>query len=256
MNRREKLIDNYEDALFAVLMDKVAEEEGAKLREENQRLQNNPEGVVPEHVDAVARQTIRKAFAGQNRRSALHVARRVVNAVAMIVLICSALFVTAYAAFPEVRVKTLNLLIQSSDVASRLVLVNEEIISNRISDDTESLMLCGYSIPRLDGFSEEGKNEDKHSGWIKIKNDERDATIRISVTTSKTNYIDTESIDSIEEISIHGYSGVIIEKDNRVTLSWADSDHDTYVTLVCTNLSTGFALQAAGQITYVGSIIT
>ena len=91
MNRREKLIDNYEDALFAVLMDKVAEEEGAKLREENQRLKADPSAEVPEHVDAVARQTLRKAYASQNRRSALHVARRVLNTVAVLLLICSAL---------------------------------------------------------------------------------------------------------------------------------------------------------------------
>ena len=120
MNRREQLIENYEDALFAVLMDKVAEEEGAKLREENRRLKEDPDAAVPEHVDAVARETIRKAFAGQKRRSALKTIGRVVNKVAVVVLICSVLFATAYAAFPEVQLRTLNLLIQSSDVASKL----------------------------------------------------------------------------------------------------------------------------------------
>lgn len=252
MNRREKLIDNYEDALFAVLMDKVAEEEGAKLREENQQLQNDPEAVVPEHVDMVARQTIRKAFAGQNRRSALHVARRVVNAVAMIVLICSALFVTAYATFPEVRVKTLNLLIQSSDVASRLVLMSDIDKSNRSSSSPEKLILCGYSLPELDGFSILERSEDKHSGWISFLSN-RGGTVRISITTSNTNYIDTENAGSIEEVSIHGYSGVIIEKNSRVTLTWADSDHNTYITLVCSNLSSSFTLQVADRIAYVGS---
>lgn len=252
MNRREKLIDNYEDALFAVLMDKVAEEEGAKLREENQRLQNDPATEVPEHVDAVARQTIRKAFAGQNRRSAVHVARRVVNAVAMIVLICSALFVTAYAAFPEVRVKTLNLLIQSSDVASRLVLVNEEIISNRANDGTKSIMLCGYSMPELEEFSIIGQSEDRLGGWVEYQTG-RGEIVRIVITMSKTNYIDMEQADYTEEISVHNYSGILVEKGNRVTLAWAESDHGTNIILICTNLNRDFALQTAEQISFRGA---
>ena len=251
MTRREKLIDNYEDALFAVLMDKVAEEEGAKLREENQRLQNDPATEVPEHVDAVARQTIRKAFAGQNRRSALHVAKRVLNTVAMIVLICSAIFATAYAAFPEVRVKTLNLLIQSSDVASRLVLLEESESSERIETDDKSTVLCGYSIPVFEEFSVVGKNEDKHGGWIEYQT-VMGEMLRISITTSKNNYIDTENVDSFEDISIHGYSGIMIEKNNRITLTWAEPEHDTYITIICSNLSNSFVLQTAEQIRYTG----
>ena len=250
MNRREKLIDNYEDALFAVLMDKVAEEEGAKLREENQRLQNNPEGVVPEHVDAVARQTIRKAFAGQNRRSALHVARRVVNAVAMIVLICSALFVTAYATFPEVRVKTLNLLIQSSNVASKLSLIGENEIDEIENGNPDSIILCGYTIPEIHTFSVVSRNEDKHGGWIRYENDDRNSTIRISISKGGTEYIDTEELKSIEPITIHNYSGTIFEKDSRITITWSEPDHGYYVTLVCTDLTRNFTVQLAEQIIY------
>ncbi len=252
MTRREKLIDNYEDALFAVLMDKVAEEEGAKLREENQRLQNDPAAEVPEHVDAVARQTIRKAFAGQNRRSALHVARRVLNTVALLVLICSAVFATAYAAFPEVRVKTLNLLIQSSDVASRLSLLNEDKLNLYLDEKSDGIHLCGYSLPVLDGFSVVEQNEDRLGGWVEYHT-AKGETVRISITTSKTKYLDTENVDSIENASFHGYPGVLIEKNNSVTLAWVESEHNTYITIVCNNLSKGFALQAAEQITYVGA---
>ena len=251
MNRRERLIDNYEDALFAVLMDKVAEEEGAKLREENQRLQEDPAAEVPERVDAVARQTIRKAFAGQNRHSALHVAKRVLNTVAMIVLICSAIFATAYAAFPEVRIKTLNLLIQSSDVASRLSLFNDE--DSNLHKDTinEDMLLYGYLLPELNGFSVVERNQDKHGGWAEFKTVVGEI-VRFSITKSKTIYTDTEDVDKTEEVSIHGYSGIIIKKGNRITLTWAEPDHNTYITLTCIDLSDSFALQVANQISFIG----
>lgn len=252
MTRREKLIDNYEDALFAVLMDKVAEEEGAKLREENQRLQNDPAAEVPEHVDAVARQTIRKAFAGQNRRSAFHVARRVLNTVAMLVLICSAVFATAYAAFPDVRVKTLNLLIQSSDVASKLSLVREDEIDEQESGNSENIVLCGYSLPEIKAFSVVDRNEDSHGGWIKYKNDDRDATIRISITNAKTEYFDAESAEEIKEISINNYSGILIEKESRTTIAWAEDDHGKYIMIVCANLSSAYVISIAEKVTYIG----
>ena len=252
VNRRERLIDNYEDALFAVLMDKVAEEEGAKLREENQRLQEDPAFEVPEHVDAVARQTIRKAFAGKNRHSALHVAKRVLNTVAMIVLICSAIFATAYAAFPEVRVRTLNYLIQSSEVSSRLVLLNDDDKSNRIISNNEDLIICGYSIPQIEGFSIIGMNEDRLGGWVEYQSVTGE-TVRIGISTSNTKYLDTENVDSIEDVSIHGYSGILLEKNNRVILAWAEPDHNTYITLVCNNLQKSFALQTAEQIVYIAA---
>ena len=229
-------------------MDKVAEEEGAKLREENQRLQEDPAAEVPEHVDAVARQTIRKAFAGQNRRSALHVAKRVLNTVAMIVLICSAIFATAYAAFPEVRVRTLNLLIQSSDVASRLVLVNDENNSNRTSD--ERMVMCGYSIPKLKNFSIVEHGEDKHGGWVEYQAATGE-TVRIDIVKIGAKYIDTEDVDTIDDIIINGGSGIMTTKGNRICISWSDSEHNNYITLVCVNLSRSFTTEIAEQIVFV-----
>lgn len=251
MNRSEQLIDNYEDALFAVLMDKVAGEEGARLREENQRLQDDPAAEVPEHVDAVARQTIRKAFAGQNRRSALHVANRVLNTVAMIVLICSAIFATAYAAFPEVRVKTLNLLIQSSDVASRLVLLNEDDKSNRTSENNEDTLLCGYLLPTIEGFTVVEHNEDNHGGWICFEGT-RGETIRVDIAQSAIHYVDIENASVIDDYEIHGYSGMIIEKDNHITITWLDRSQSMNIAVVCTNLNQSYALHVAEQIIYTG----
>ncbi len=251
MNRREQLIDNYEDALFAVLMDKVAEEEGAKLREENQRLKEDPDAAVPEHVDEVARKTIRKAFAGQNRRNALKTIGRVVNKVAVVVLICSVLFATAYATFPEVQIRTLNLLIQSSDVASRLSLVTGEEKNSDFEQSSGSITLCGYSIPDLSsiGFSITDQSEDTHGGWIKLESS-RGELIRISVVKWGTEYIDTESLDNKDEIAIRDYIGSIYEKDNRITVTWSEPDHGYNITMVCMNLSRSFVIRTVEQIVF------
>ena len=50
MTRREMLMEQYEDALFALIMDEVAEVEGQKAIEENQRLKESGELVIPKEV--------------------------------------------------------------------------------------------------------------------------------------------------------------------------------------------------------------
>lgn len=47
MTRREKLQEQYEDALFALLMDDLAVEEGKKAYEENERLKADSSFEVP-----------------------------------------------------------------------------------------------------------------------------------------------------------------------------------------------------------------
>lgn len=65
MNRQEELQDRYEDALFALLMDKIAAAEGKEALEEIERLKNDPDAAIPEDVDKRCLQTIRRHFAKQ-----------------------------------------------------------------------------------------------------------------------------------------------------------------------------------------------
>ena len=50
MTRREELQEAYEDAMFALLMDYVAESEGKKALEENRALQEDPDAEIPQEV--------------------------------------------------------------------------------------------------------------------------------------------------------------------------------------------------------------
>ena len=54
-----------EEQLFAKLMQKLAEEEGRRLMEENERLLNDPSAAVPPELDRKCRELILRAFSGQ-----------------------------------------------------------------------------------------------------------------------------------------------------------------------------------------------
>ena len=48
MNRREQLFQQCEDDIFSLLMLDYAEQEGARLEAENQRLKQDPEAAIPD----------------------------------------------------------------------------------------------------------------------------------------------------------------------------------------------------------------
>lgn len=62
MKTREQLQEEYEDALFALLMYDVAELEGRCTEEENERLLNDPNARVPEALDRKCLQLINRHF--------------------------------------------------------------------------------------------------------------------------------------------------------------------------------------------------
>lgn len=73
MTRREKLQEQYEDALFALLMDDLAVEEGKKAYEENKRLKADSSFEVPSEsrkrcVETIARCCRKKQFQGISNR--------------------------------------------------------------------------------------------------------------------------------------------------------------------------------------------
>ena len=64
MTNREKLQENYEDSVLALLMDEFAESEGRRYIAENERLRQEPEAAVPEEVERRALRFIGRTFAG------------------------------------------------------------------------------------------------------------------------------------------------------------------------------------------------
>lgn len=62
MKSREQLQEEYEDALFALMMNYVTEAEGKRLRAENEALKQDPTAQIPEHLDQRCLQTIQRAF--------------------------------------------------------------------------------------------------------------------------------------------------------------------------------------------------
>lgn len=249
MNRRDQLYENYQDALFALLMDKVAEAEGARLIEENERLKNDPEAAVPEEIDKKCRETIRRAFGARRRRVTAHTVGWLVNKIALVVLAAVLLFVTAYATIPDVQFGTLSLLLENSDVASRLSLEGNEAVP----EEPAGALLMGYQLPALDEtFVETDRGEDPSGAWVKFEK-AHGALVQIQIVRyAGKAYYDTEGIESSEDIEVNGCTGTLIKEGNRIGVIWVDDVNGYWLKVTGTGLREDFLKSLAEQIRFVG----
>ena len=124
MDENERLYERYEDAVFALLMDKVAEENGKKLLQQNEELLADPDAAVPETLSKRCLRTIEKAYRKSQWKAAAKKVTRALNRVALWILVPLFLFGTAFAASETVRVKTLNFLVTNFEFGTEFLIDN------------------------------------------------------------------------------------------------------------------------------------
>ena len=115
MTDHERLREQYEDALFALLMEGVAESEGEEALRLNEELKKDPNAEVPKDVQKRCEKTIRSAFAQKQLRATGRTAARWLTKVAVVAVLGGLMFTAAFALSEDVRVATLNALIQVMD---------------------------------------------------------------------------------------------------------------------------------------------
>jgi len=238
MTERERLIEDYENAYFAVLMHDLAEHEGKQLIVENEKLRNDPLFSVPKSVQMRAIKTIRNAFKREKCLSVVKCSKRLVSTAAVFFLIISALFTTAYSAVPEVRAATLNLLIKVSDVSTLLTMSseNDQDITNDFSgDDT----LMGYALPNLPhGYDLLYQEAIPGQSATRYYNDSEENYICISIVSGNehTLSIDSENAISTQQVYINGFKGLLINKNDRTCVTIADTDRGYFVSIYGSNV--------------------
>lgn len=234
MKKHERLLEEYEDAYFALLMEEVAKKEGERLEALNETLQSDPEAAVPESLDHRCMETIRRHFAHQQRRSALRKTGKVLRLVAVIMAVTVLLFTTAFAVSEEFRVATLNLMLTITEEYTQFEINNfggtsrvEESASNT---DGKSEYFENLAIGWIPNGFEYCKNDydvyvrfENSSGvWFEIDKFDGNGILNI----------DTENADSIEDILINGNTGICVLKEDYIHIVFVDLNNDLYTAVV------------------------
>ena len=253
MTKRERLLEEYEDSLFALIMDEFAEEEGKRLLEENERLKQDSNASIPIETNKRCLRTITKAFSRKRNQEIRTIFSKAFKNVAVFVLVFITIYGTAYAAFSEVRVQTLNFLIATSDVSTRLTLGSVGDRPDSIGADGKNLH--GYKIPNLPNqFVLESEAFSRKSSWVEYV-DEDDSNIRINFSVTLGNgtvlNIDSEDANDVQKIEIHGFEGLLIEKEGRIDIVWGDTDHNLLVSVFSNGIDRETVISYAESVTYI-----
>lgn len=210
MTRREQLQEQYEDALFALLMEEVAESEGRKALEENERLKQDPDAEVPAEVVRRCRRTIDREFAKQNVRSVGRLSWKVIHKVAVAALLGIFLFSAAFAVSEDFRVNTLNLVI---DLYGKYADFSFQGASQaKVDQETTNAAFEVGWLPA--GFELKEQRSGQSSTWAEYEgpNGEIISIDLVTLGQSGVSGVDIEDA-TIKNIIINGREVTLISKD-------------------------------------------
>lgn len=145
MPNRNQIQEQYEEALFALLMDDVAEEEGRELLKRAETLNRDTNATVPDDLDQKCRKIIGKAGQKERWEHARRWTVKTLRRVVMVAILAGMLFAVAYATIPEVRVGVRNLILTVNEDSTDLS-VRPERLSEEEKED--SPLYC-YSLPGI-----------------------------------------------------------------------------------------------------------
>ena len=226
MTKREQLREEYEDALFALMMDEFAVAEGEKALEENERLKKDPDFVVPTEVERRCLKTISRHCTEQSIHAAGRTFSRIVSKVAIVALVGMLLFTTAFAASPEFRANTLNWVIEVFDYRTEFSLLSPSI--GEESGDS------GYTLKTAwlpDGYAliEENSNDSFVINTYQ-SSDGPEISIAVFSGTNSTLGLDTEDA-VVKTIDIQGVDALLVKKGTAAQVAWADEIQQIYIVI-------------------------
>ena len=251
MTRHEQLVENYENALFELLMEGVIEREGEQIEEENEQLKNDPDFAIPPELDKRCMASIKKACRRRRSGQFGRKAYGVLSKVAVVVLVVLVLFTSAYAAFPNVRSGIMNLIIEVSDVATTLRM-EDTMPADLMSGGEKSLGKYTYSgIPN--GFTLLSSNETRRTSRDYYENGLGEyISIYIAQGEDSQLKVNTENAASVSEITVAGCTGLLIVRKDVTILALADSYTGMFITVSSDCLDGEELIEIANTFTYKG----
>lgn len=223
MTNPEILQEKYEDALFALLMHSVAQADGQKFLELNEQMKKASGNEVSPEFDQRCLSAIASVYAQRKRKRLWRTARSILIKCAVILVLISTLFITAYASFPKVRTTTLNLLIEVSDLSTRLSM-SDQLPTDSFETNNNATAIAGYTLPSImEGYKIVYRYNGEAVSLLKYEN-QLGSSLQFQITKgSGTNiHLDTEDANT-KRLLLCGTDVMFVKKDNRLQAVWMEN---------------------------------
>lgn len=213
-----RLNEDYEDALFRLVMSDAAEEDGKQFLEENETLNaNQTNSPSAEHIKGFTKlldsQLKKMKKAGRvHHFSAL-------NKAAVAVLAIFLTFSSMMATVQAFRLSVLNFLIS----------IEPKYTSYELQDDDQSgdkeKLIVNWTNSYVPSYTPEGYGVTEMSASdslkkIVLENADSSKIIYTEYESDSSLSIDTEDASLIKTIKINGHDGTLSEKDSTTTVVW------------------------------------
>ena len=220
MKSRDELQNDYEEALFAIIMDDIMELEGRALLEERIRLSESDEFRVPDDMNERCIALIDRLFKERNIKNRVSGVRKVGKIILIAAIVMSLCLSTAYASVPTVRAFTMNVISDMGNKIAKFALDDAGI-------NNDVIECCFEYIPN--GFSIVDQAHDEFISWYVYQSDSK--RIYVSVVYNIYDYayeIDLEDC-VYEEVVINGFNGLIVERNKEVQIVLRDDENGVYL---------------------------
>lgn len=230
MRREEELQQEYEDILFKIMMDRVAQAEGTRLLEENQQLLEQSDAEVPQEIQKHAYKTIRSAFSKRTRSQRVGSLRRGLRVAAIAAILIALLTGVTFAAFPDVRAKVFNTILDVHDKYTNFFFGDKT--SSYQNPSTSGIAVQLSWIPEEYTLVSDISND----SYALKRYENGDELIRVYKMLPNSCAVDTEDA-LVTSITIQGYEATLIEKNNEKHILWLNTDTNIVYFISTENVS-------------------
>ena len=240
MDKQERLREEYEDALFAIMMDGLASSLGQEALEENERLNSDPAAAVPERIDKRCMRTIRGHY---RRAAAKRIGRTTLKAAGRLAMVCGIagiLFLGAFAASERVRTNTMNLIVETFGESTDFYFVPPP-------GDNVPQVKAGW-VP--DGFALNEEGSDEMNSWFLYTGmGTQYIQGRYFLGDGQVLGIDTEDA-GVAYIQLRDTEATLVSKDGRFQMAWGTADKAGFVYILAEGVTEEELIQVAENIRY------
>lgn len=244
---KDSLREQYEDSLFKLLMDELSVKEGQRLAEENERLRQENDVILPDGLESRCEKTISDIFAAKKRKKSLQSAKKALGRVAVIVLVSGIVFGTLFSTVSAFRITVSKLFIQNNQTNTNITINDSG--EQSIDDGNITIPLGGYFPTWLpSGYTLSSYNSTKEITKAAFSNSADNVILYLEFGNNEVLGVNSQGADNAESIKINGFDGLLVAKDDVISLTWADVDRGLLLRIRTTGIDKETVIRIAKSV--------
>ncbi|PKM72874.1 MAG: hypothetical protein CVU91_07560 [Firmicutes bacterium HGW-Firmicutes-16] len=215
------LKEQYEESLFAVLMDEFAEAEGQRLIKENERLKNDMDFKLPDGLEARCEKTIRNTISEKKRKDVGLKVLKVLGKVAVFALACGVTFAVLFNTVSAFRISVWNILRQV-DSQNTNITINDT--GEQTSENGSITIPTGSYLPTWvpNGYELMSYSNTENVVTAVFSNSEDNLIYYFEFGNGQVLGVNTNNADMSKDVEINGLEGLLIVNNGVTSVTWAD----------------------------------